>query len=271
MPFARVNGVNIHYKVYGRGEPLVMIMGLGGPASGWIFQIRTFRKHYRVVIFDNRGVGKSSKPKEPYTIRTMADDTIGLMDHLGIDKAHVMGTSLGGMIAQELAINYPDRLNRLILVCTTADTGDINDGVINQMGLETGASEEDLESLELKDMQKVMGAITSLAFNRRLFKMFIVPLFKVSLRFLGVKGIKGQMRAANAHSTTDRLRKITAPTLVIVGTEDRIIPYTSSEILAGSIPDAKLVKFDGGSHAFFVEMRGRFNKEVLGFLMGERC
>ena len=105
MPFARVNGVNIHYKVYGRGEPLVMIMGLGGPASGWIFQIRTFRKHYQVDIFANRGEGKSSKPTEPYTIRTMADDTIGLMDHLGIDKAHVMGTSLGGMIAQELAIN----------------------------------------------------------------------------------------------------------------------------------------------------------------------
>lgn len=269
MPFARVNGVNIHYEVYGRGEPLVMIMGLGGPGSGWIFQIRTFRKNYRVVIFDNRGVGKSSKPTEPYTIRTMADDTIGLMDHLGIDKAHIMGTSLGGMIAQELAIKYPDRLNKLILVCTTADTGDINDRVISQMGLEVGASGEDLESLDLKDLQKVMGAITSLAFNRRLFKMFIVPLFKLSLRFLGVKGIKGQIRAADAHSTTERLHEITAPTLVIVGTEDRIIPCISSEVLADKIPDAKLVKFDGGSHAFFIEMRGRFNQSVLDFLMGD--
>ncbi len=270
MPRTKVNGVNIYYEVHGKGEPLVFIMGLGGPGSGWFFQLNAFRKHYRVVIFDNRGVGKSSKPNEPYTVRTMADDTIGLMDHLGIDKAHIVGTSLGGMIAQELAINYPERVDKLVLVCTTADTGNINDSVVREMGLEAGASAEDLEALANKDLQQVMGAVTSLAFNRRLFQLCIVPIFKVFLRYIGVGGIKGQLRAANSHSTLDRLRDIKAPTLVIVGTGDRIIPFTSSETLADRIIGARLVKFEGGSHAFFVEMSGRFNREVLGFLKGDQ-
>ena len=175
------------------------------------------------------------------------------------------------MIAQELAISYPQRVNKLVLVCTTADTGNINDSVVQQMGLEEGASEEDLETLASKDLQQVMSAVMSLAFNRKLFKLFMVPVFRFALRFIGVDGVKGQLRAANSHNTLDRLGQIKSPTLVIVGTNDRIIPFTSSEVIAEKIPDARLVKFDGGSHAFFVEMSGRFNREVLNFLRGEQA
>ena len=107
MPVAKVNGININYKIYGQGEPLVMIMGLSANQSGWVTQIGFFKKHYKVITFDNRGVGKSDKPIGSYTTKIMADDTIGLMDHLGIDKANFMGVSMGGMIAQEIAINYP--------------------------------------------------------------------------------------------------------------------------------------------------------------------
>jgi pimeloyl-ACP methyl ester carboxylesterase len=266
MPKVNINGIGISYQVSGEGEPVIFIMGLGGPGSGWFFQTHAFSKHYRMVVFDNRGVGKSSKPSELYTVKTMADDTIGLMDHLGFDRAHIIGTSLGGMIAQELAINHPGRVDKLVLVCTTADTGNINDSVVQEMGLEAGASEGDLEALANKDLQKVMGAVTSLAFNRRSFRLLIVPLFKLFLRFIGVDGIKGQLRAANSHSTLDRLHQIKAPTLVIAGTNDRIIPFVSSETIAEKIPGAKLVSFEGGSHAFFVEMSGRFNKVVLDFL-----
>ncbi|MCK5654501.1 MAG: alpha/beta fold hydrolase, partial [Dehalococcoidia bacterium] len=123
MPKAKVNEVNIDYAVHGQGEPLVLIQGLGGPRSGWIFQTRAFGKYYRVITFDNRGVGKSDKPGGSYTVRTMADDTIALLDYLGVDKAHVLGISLGGMIAQEIAINYPERVRKLILACTAAETG----------------------------------------------------------------------------------------------------------------------------------------------------
>ena len=105
MAKANVNGVNIGYDVCGKGESLVLIQGLGGPRSGWIFQTRAFSKYYRVITLDNRGVGKSDKPSQPYTVRTMADDTIALLDYLGVDKAHVLGVSLGGTIAQEMALS----------------------------------------------------------------------------------------------------------------------------------------------------------------------
>ncbi len=115
MPVARLNGVNINYQVEGQGEPLVMIMGFSATRSGWIRQTPFFKKYYRVITFDSRGAGRSDKPPGPHSTRMMTDDTLGLMDLLRIEKAHVMGASIGGMIAQELAINYPERVMKLIL------------------------------------------------------------------------------------------------------------------------------------------------------------
>lgn len=268
MPKAKVNEVNIDYAVHGRGEPLVLIQGLGGPRSGWIFQTRAFGKYYRVITFDNRGVGKSDKPGGSYTVRTMADDTIALLDYLGVDKAHVLGISLGGMIAQEIAINYPERVRKLILACTAAETGATDESVITAMGLGDGSSGAEGRDLRGVDMAKVMSAVISLSYNRRLFRLLFLPLAKIYLRFGEVKGISGQLEAAAAYSTLDRLQQIKAPTLVIVGTGDKLMPVHSSEVLADRIPGARLVKVEGGSHSFFMEMRGRFNKEVLDFLRG---
>jgi len=118
MPKAKVNGISIDYSVCGRGEPLVLIMGFGGSKLGWFFQRRACRKYFRVVTFDNRGAGGSDKPSGPYTMRMLADDVAGLMDYLKIDKAHVMGVSMGGMIAQHVAIAYPDRVRKLVLAST---------------------------------------------------------------------------------------------------------------------------------------------------------
>ena len=120
MPLAKLNGVSISYQVEGQGEPLVMIMGFSGGRSGWIRQRPFFKKYYWVITFDNRGVGKSDKLLGPYSTRMMADDTLGLMDLLRIEKAHIMGVSMCGMIAQELAINYPQRVRKLVLACTYA-------------------------------------------------------------------------------------------------------------------------------------------------------
>ena len=268
MPKAKVNEVNIDYAVHGQGEPLVLIQGLGGSRSGWIFQTRAFGKYYRVITFDNRGVGKSDKPSGSYTVRTMADDTIALLDYLGVDKTHVLGISLGGMIAQEIAINYPERVRKLILACTAAETGATDENIIRAMGLGDGSSQAEGRDLRGADMGKIMSALTSLSYNRRLFKVLFVPLAKIYLRFGEVKGISGQLEAAAAYSTLDRLHQIKAPTLVIVGTGDKLMPVHSSEMLANRIPGARLIKVEGGSHAFFMEMRGRFNKEVLNFLKG---
>ncbi len=272
MPRAKVNGINIDYEICGSGEPVIMIQGLGGPRVGWTFQKRAFSWHYRVVLFDNRGVGRSDKPVERYTIKTMADDAIGLMDHLGIESAHVMGTSMGGMIAQELAINYPERVRKLVLVCTTAGMED--DSLMRlkhqkMLGLGDGTVEANLDNIDVKTMGRVMANITGLAFSKLSFRIFLVPVSKIYFRFSSiVEGILGQMKAVADYSTVDRLHLIKAPTLVIVGTGDRILPSESSDLLASRIPDARLVRIEGGSHSFFMEKRGEFNRVVLNFLRG---
>lgn len=251
MPKANVNGIDIYYEVHSQGEPLVLIQGFGGGHEGWFFQTRTFKKHYQVIIFDNRGIGKTDKSSEPYTIKTMANDTIGLMDHLGLDKAHVLGASLGGMIAQEIAINYPERVGKLVLVSTTPGGGEVNEAhpeILRTVGVKEGTSEVDLGSV---DFHKSMNVIVSLAFNKRLYRMVLLPLSRHYMKRIGVEGHRGQMEAVVGHTTLDRLHLIEAPTLVMTGTEDRIVPPHSSEVIASRIPNAKLVKVEGGSHAFF--------------------
>src|SRR5438046_8889941 len=123
MPEGTVNGIRMFYEETGGGEPLILIMGFGGDHLAWAFQVRALAEHYRVVTFDNRGAGQSDAPEPPYTIRTMADDTAGLIAALGIERAHVVGVSMGGMIAPARALASPGRRRRLHLGCTTARPG----------------------------------------------------------------------------------------------------------------------------------------------------
>jgi pimeloyl-ACP methyl ester carboxylesterase len=258
MPTTKVNGLNINYTITGQGEPLVMIMGLGGDQSGWMFQAGFFKKYYRVVTFDNRGVGNSDKPGEPYSIRMMADDTVDLMDYLGVEKAHILGMSMGGMIAQELAINYPARVLKLVLASTLAYSDDERNG----------PTLEFVEKLELP-IQSMVVSMTTLAFNRLLPRMLFMTLGAIQQRRMGTSGTTGflaQKEACRKHDTSDRLSLIKAPTLVIVGTKDRVIKPSSSEVIAELLPNSKLVKFQNGSHVIPIEMSVRFNKEVLDFL-----
>ncbi len=260
MPLAKLNGVNINYQVEGHGEPLVMIMGFSARRSGWIRQIPFFRKYYRVITFDNRGVGKSDKPPGPYSTKIMADDALGLMNLLGIEKAHIMGASMGGMIAQELAINYPQRVMKLILACTYASQDETS-----------GDTLEQAKFLQLTPREEA-SAMIGLAFNKPLYRFIFSLLATVQTRFVGTSGtagIAGQSEACRRHNTLDRLPLITAPTLVIVGTGDRIIKPVSSEVIAGKIRNAKLVRVEGGSHCFSFEMKNEFNREVLNFLKSD--
>lgn len=268
MPKAKVNEIDIYYEVHGHGEPLVLIQGLGGPHSAWVFQTRAFRKYYQVIIFDNRGVGKTGKSSGLYTITTMAEDAIGLLDHLGVGKAHVLGVSMGGMIAQEIASSHPERVQKLVLACTSPGgerRTDIHPEMLAAIGVKEGATDIDFSSV---DPVKSMSAIISLAFNRRLYRMVLVPISRISMKLGGGGGHLEQMEAVVGYSTIDRLHLIKAPTLVITGTDDKIVPPHYSEVLASQIPNARLVKVEGGSHSFFIEMRGRFNREVLDFLRG---
>ncbi len=120
MPVAKVGEINLSYKVSGEGHPLILINGFGGTKNALFAVARAFAKHHRVVTFDNRGSGGSDKPTSPYGINTMAGDTIRLMDFLGIEKAHLIGLSMGGMIAQEMAIDHSHRVDKLVLCSTSA-------------------------------------------------------------------------------------------------------------------------------------------------------
>lgn len=268
MPKAKVNGININYKVEGQGEPLVMIMGIATDLTAWRSQTPAFKKHFRVVTFDNRGVGKSDKPAGAYSTKMMADDTIGLMDHLGIEKAQILGVSMGGMIAQELAINYPERISKLVLGCTFAqrdESGGISPELPKALGYDEEYSDDDIRNVPIRSAASVL---VRLAFNKRLYRIISLLLMQLRIRQGVGTGIWGQLEAILGHNTADRLHFIKAPTLVITGTKDRIIKPSSSEAIVSMMPNAKLVKVDDGSHAFSTEMRSRFNKEVLDFLKG---
>jgi pimeloyl-ACP methyl ester carboxylesterase len=259
----------MYYREHGQGEPLVMVQGFGGGHEGWFFQTRAFREHFRVVVFDNRGIGKTERSPSPYTIESMAQDTVGLMDALGIERAHVLGMSLGGIVAQEVAINYPERVMKLVLVCTHAGEGEVSDvhpDMLKALGIEEGSTEPDLTNVDMSD---TMGTIVSLAFGKRLYRMVLVPLAKYQMKKVGQGAYREQLEAVVGHTTAERLGRVLSPTLVITGSEDRIVSPRSSEEIARLIPYARLVMVEGGSHAFNIEMRGVFNREVLDFLRGE--
>jgi len=267
MPKTNVNGIDIYYEIGGQGEPLILIMGHGAGHRGWRFHVGAFKKYYKVITFDSRSLGKTGGRGEPYTIRTLADDTIALMDHLGLEKAHVLGASLGGMIAQEVAINYPQRVMKLVLVSTTPGGWEVSEThpeVLRVMGVKDDPNKVDYRSL---DVGKWISVLISLSFNKRLYRMLCLPVAKLYMKSVaGSEGLIGQLEAVAGHDTRDRLHLIEAPTLVMTGTEDRLVAPQHSEVIASGIPSAKLVKVEGGSHAFLVEMRRRFRQEALDFL-----
>jgi 3-oxoadipate enol-lactonase len=269
MPKAKVNGININYKVQGHGEPLVLISGYAADQTAWMFQTRAFKKYYLVITFDNRGVGKTDKPGGAYSIKMMADDTVGLMDYLGIKKAHILGTSMGGEIAQVIAINYPERINKLILASCIAGRNESSGPSpewLKALGYGEDYTDDDARSIPIR---KTLDTVFSLAINKPLFRIFFLPLMKITNRFISDTGLLGQWEAQLGHNTFDKLSTIKVPTLVLTGTKDRVIKTSSSEVIAKLIPNAKLVKVEDGSHLFSMEMSGRFNKEVLDFLRAQ--
>jgi pimeloyl-ACP methyl ester carboxylesterase len=260
VPIVKINGLDINYQVKGQGESLVMITGFTGNLQNWIFQTPTFKKQFQVITFDNRGSGKSAKPEGPYSAKMMAEDTIALMDYLGVKKAHILGFSLGGSIAQEIAINFPERVNKLILVGSWSNNND------ELIGLTA-----DLKGVMRLPAQRISSSVMSLAINKTLYRIIFLPFINMVNRRMGAAaypGILGQRDACLAHNTSDRLNRIIVPTLIMVGMKDRCIKPASSEVLSKQIPGAKLLKFDNAAHVIFLEMSRRFNREVLNFLRG---
>lgn len=265
MPKAFVNGINLYYEVQGQGEPLVLIMGSFGPLETWVLQIRAFQPYYKTVVFDNRGIGRTDKSPTLYSIATMAQDTVGLLDHLGIDKAHVLGMSLGGPVAQEVAISYPHRVKKLILVCSIAASEGryLHPEMRKALNIKGESQQIDLKNV---DFLQVMKITVALAFNNQSLRDSLLAQAESWFRQFDIEGFVRQWDALSGYNALDRLPTIKAPTLVLTGTDDRIVDPYCSEVIARLIPGSRLVKVEGGSHAFFMEMSDRFNAEVLKFL-----
>jgi pimeloyl-ACP methyl ester carboxylesterase len=264
MSTAKVGDINIYYEIHGEGEPLVLIYGYACHSGLWFRQIPVLSRKYRVIAFDNRGVGRSDKPDIPYTMAMMAGDIAGLLNTIGIDTAHIFGISMGGMIAQHFALNYPQRVISLILGCTTCG------GVSSiQPKPESMAALFDFERLK-KTPEEFVRQVTLFCFSQKFInKNPDIVDKRVAKQLEHPTPLHGAMRQAEAmvgHDTYELLPKIKLPTLVIAGDNDRLIPFENSRILASRTPKAELVVIKGAGHEFFIEDPEEANRAVLDFL-----
>jgi pimeloyl-ACP methyl ester carboxylesterase len=262
MPKAHVNGLNINYEVHGEGEPLVLISGFAVGLWVWFKQVPVLSQKFRTIVFDNRGVGHSDKPEARHTIRTMADDVAGLLGALGIDRAHILGASMGGFIAQEFALAYPPMTRSIILCCT--GYGGPNYVLPPEEVLSAMSGMEGLGSEE-RARQNV-----ALFYSPAYPKRHPDEVEKVIQTYLQnptpEHAYMNQLIAAMAFDTEARVSAITAPTLVVTGDQDLCVPPENSKNLAEKIPNARLVMIEGAGHAVFMEQPDEFNRVVTEFL-----
>jgi len=270
MPIVRANEIDIYYEEHGSGEPLLLVMGWGGNAESWKPQIPGLAEHFRVIVFDTRGVGRTSAPAGPYRIPEMASDAIGLLDALQVAKAHVFGISMGGMIAQEMALARPERIETLVMGCTSpggkqapgfkklqADIADFED--------EMSSGGPDLEWFS--EFLKHLWTDEALAKADPHLQDFIFGLIRYPPT---PHGLVAQAAAISAHDTYSRLPRIRQPTLVITGSEDTLIEPANSNTLAERIPRAELRIFKGLKHAFHLERPDLVNPVIIEFIQKVR-
>lgn len=233
MPTLRVDDIQMYYEIHGEGRPLVLICGLGNDISEWESTIRWLAQHYQVIAFDNRGAGRTDKPDQPYSIEMMAGDTYGLLRALDIDRATMLGVSMGGRIALALALAHPEQIDRLILVSTSA---------------------RGIKRTWRFQLLSLVPLVTNFARNLR---------HKPSQpRY----AFRRQREASSAYSCADRLHEIHAPTLIMHGKQDNSMPYALAEELHASIAGSQLLPFADGHIFFFLSEHQRFLDGIVDFM-----
>jgi pimeloyl-ACP methyl ester carboxylesterase len=263
MPSIKAGEINLEYFIDGSGPPLLMIMGFGGSASSWGEPfVKELGRHFTTIRLSNRGTGLSDKPSEAFTIRTMADDTVNLLDALKIDRPHVLGISMGGMIAQELAINYPQRVNGLALGCTT--TGPAHGVTASTETMTLMAPQPGMTPAEM--YRKAWPALCSPKFIESGVNFLEQMLNEGLSRPTPLQTIGQQMGAIMQHNTYDRLPQIKAPTLVIHGDVDLLVPSENANVLAKQIAGVEQKWVPGAAHMFFWEQPEASAKVITEFL-----
>ena len=263
MPWIeRPDGTSIHSQVTGRTDapPVLLIQGLGMNKNGWALQRIAMATKYRTIAIDNRGAGRSSIPREPFTLEDMADDAAAVLDHYGLQDAHIVGASMGGAIAQILAVKHPTRVRSLTLACTACRNLPWRSellqhwaGTANVRGLRQWADESARWLVGPRSFRRLAPAIGWLG-----------PL----ATFRPSRGFSAQVGAIldTDDSMVAELGRITAPTLVVVGNQDILTPRADSEEIAERIPQAELVVISGAAHGLMIEHASTFNRVVLDFI-----
>lgn len=259
MPYTSANKINIYYESSGKGKPVVLIGGLGSNISSWTAQVPIYSDIFRVIYFDNRGMGKSDKPDTTYSTEIMADDTIALLDNLGIDKASFIGKSMGGMIAQWIGIKYPDRVDKLVMGCCSASRDDVGNEIIRtgrEIATHAGMKTVWLTALFLSYSRKYIETnLSSIKEN----------LSKIHDNTEDLTGYLRQSAACEQHDVIERVSEIGAKTLVIFGKYDFITSPEKTKLMASLIPSSKLIGYDAG-HGFWREKQKEVDRDIIEFL-----
>ena len=268
MPFVEANGIRLYYETEGKGEPLLLITGIGYPLWYWHRLAPLLAEHFRVITFDNRGVGQSDAPPGPYSAQMMAADTAGLLDALGLKRAHILGHSMGGFIAQALVLDYPQRVDRLILASTnfggprqippspeamavlTNVTGDPTERFMRGLKVSTapGFAEQNQDFVREWLEYRLQNPIDPVAYQAQ----------------LGV-GL-GLLAAESAFD--GRLAQITAPTLLLWGEHDATVPPANADLIAAQIPNSTVTILPGAGHHLPIEVPQSAAQAIIGFLSG---
>ncbi len=258
MPYAVSGGTRLYWEQHGIGPPVLLIMGLSFTHQMWFRVLPTLVSRFRVILFDNRGVGLSDVPKGPYTMRQMARDAVAVLDAAGIDSAHVIGASMGGMIAQELALRFPERVRSLLLACTS------HGGLLARWprfvpprGLKWGEAQRRQRELALVPM--LYSPSTPMERIREdLDVQCCAP--------LSSKGFIGQFAGILIWSSYLRLPSIRVPTLVVHGDNDRLVPSENGRVVAARIPGAQFHLIQDAGHILTTDQPDACRRLMIEFL-----
>ena len=261
--YADSKGVKIYYQIRGEGDPLVLIMGFGADGNVWEKHVAEYQKHFKCILIDNRGVGKSDQPAGPYNTDMMADDVVAVMDHAAVDVARVAGISMGGAIAQKLALNHPTRVRCLALISTWPSFNQYAKTVY-----------ENLKKLRVtSNPADFMELLQLWIFAPPFYEQGHSSLKEGQVSAANNKepqstdGFNGQLDACINHDSVDRLKEITVPTLITVGEMDIFTPPEFSKTLHREIEHSIYVSFPDGGHVHHWEDLDRFNRITTEFFL----
>jgi proline-specific peptidase len=277
--FIKVNGIKICYDIHGNGEHIILIHGFSDRKEHWRAQVGALSEHFKVIRMDNRGAGKSDRPDGEYTMEVYASDVAGLMDSLGIEISHIMGHSLGGMIAQNFAILYPSRVDKLILVNTIPGLrppGENIDEVIKMYRENAITGHEAMMKDPLNEFLK--GAKAS--YSRNFWKLMkenpkkkfhgiwsVEDLMEEKVKFgPTVKDLSNQAHALSIHNTYERLHEIKQEVLILSAQKDKSCPVSMGEKMHELIPNSKFIVIQSAAHQSILEKASEVNQLIIDFL-----